>query len=58
MCNSRVAQEVKIVTLLKRREGVDLTDYCGFEIGDDWVIGYGLDNNGYQRELVNIYKIN
>jgi hypoxanthine phosphoribosyltransferase len=58
MCNSRMAQEVKIVTLLKRKEGVDITDYCGFEIGDEWVIGYGLDNNGYQRELLNIYKIN
>jgi hypoxanthine phosphoribosyltransferase len=58
MCNSRIAQEVKIVTLLNRREGVDLTDYCGFEIGDEFVVGYGLDNNGYQRELLNIYKLN
>jgi hypoxanthine phosphoribosyltransferase len=51
MCNSRIAQEVKIVTLLKRREGVDLTDYCGFEIGDEFVYGYGLDDYGLKRQL-------
>ena len=51
MCNSRMAQEVKIVTLLKRREGVDITDYCGFEIGDEFVYGYGLDDYGLKRQL-------
>ena len=58
MCNSRMAQEVKIVTLLKRKNGVNITDYCGFEIGDEFVYGYGLDNNGIQRELQNIYELN
>ena len=51
MCNSRMAQEVKIVTLLKRREGVGITDYCGFEIGDEFVYGYGLDDYGLKRQL-------
>lgn len=58
MCNSRIAEEVKVVTLLKRADGVLITDFCGFEIGDDWVIGYGLDDNGLKRHLQDIYKIN
>jgi hypoxanthine phosphoribosyltransferase len=56
--NSRMASEVFVVTLLRRGGGVDMTDYCGFTINDEWVIGYGLDNNGTQRELNDIYKIN
>jgi hypoxanthine phosphoribosyltransferase len=58
MVNSRLAEEVKVVTLLRRADGVLITDFCGFEIGDEWVVGYGLDNNGLQRNLQNIYKIN
>jgi hypoxanthine phosphoribosyltransferase len=56
--NSRMAEEVKVITLLRRGGGVDMTDYCGFTINEEWVIGYGLDNNGIQRELRDIYKIN
>lgn len=58
IANGRVAQEVKVVTLLRRKGGVNMTDFCGFEIEDDWVIGYGLDDNGIKRELPNIYRIN
>lgn len=58
MVNSRLAAEVKVVTLLKRSGGVLLTDFCGFEIGDEWVVGYGLDDNGLKRSLQDIYKIN
>ena len=53
-----MAQDVKVITLLRRAGGVNMTDYCGFMIDDEWVIGYGLDNNGTQRELHDIYKIN
>jgi hypoxanthine phosphoribosyltransferase len=57
--NSHVPASVKVVTLLKRRGGVDLTNYCGFELGDDWVVGYGLDDDlGLNRELQDIYKVN
>jgi hypoxanthine phosphoribosyltransferase len=56
--NSRMAEEVFVVTLLRRGGGVDMTDYCGFTINEEWVIGYGLDNNGTQRELQDIYKLN
>jgi hypoxanthine-guanine phosphoribosyltransferase len=33
-----LAQEVRVVTLLKRKGGVDDTDFCGFEIGEEWVV--------------------
>jgi hypoxanthine phosphoribosyltransferase len=58
MVNSRMAEEVKVVTLLQRSNGVLLTDFCGFEIGEEWVVGYGLDDNGLKRNLQDIYKIN
>jgi len=58
MCNSKLVQEVRVVTLLKRKDGVDMTDFCGFTIDKEWVVGYGLDNNGTQRELPHIYKLN
>jgi hypoxanthine-guanine phosphoribosyltransferase len=57
MVNSRLAEEVKVVTLLRRAGGVILTDFSGFEIGDEFVYGYGLDNKGLQRSLMDIYKV-
>lgn len=32
-------------------------DYCGFRIGKEFVIGYGLDYNQQGRELNNIYQV-
>jgi hypoxanthine phosphoribosyltransferase len=29
-------------------------DYCGFEIEDEFVVGYGLDYNGRYRNLPDI----
>lgn len=58
MVNSRIPECVKVVTLLKRRNGVDLTNFHGFEIDDEWIVGYGLDDNGLKRELQDIYKVN
>lgn len=58
MCNSRMAQEVKVVTLLKRKQGPYTPDFYGFEIGDEFVYGYGLDDYGLKRHLTDIYKIN
>jgi hypoxanthine phosphoribosyltransferase len=54
--NSRMASEVFVVTLLRRAGGVDMTDYCGFSIGEEWTLGYGLDDNGINRELQDIYE--
>ena len=58
LVNSRMAQEVKVVTLLKRKDGPMTPDFYGFEIGDEWVLGYGLDDYGLKRHLQDIYKIN
>lgn len=51
---ARKAASVKICTLLDKpsRRKVDVgIDYCGFEIEDLFVIGYGLDYEGRYRNL-------
>lgn len=57
MVNSHLPAQVKVVTLLRRRDGVNLTDFCGFELGDEWVAGFGLDNNGVGRNLEDLYEV-
>ncbi len=50
-CNPR---SVKTCVLLNRpsRRAVKIEpDYCGFEIGDEFVVGYGLDYNNCYRNL-------
>ena len=32
-------------------------DYIGFEIPNDFVVGYGLDYNGYGRNLPSVYTL-
>jgi hypoxanthine phosphoribosyltransferase len=56
MVNSRRAADVKVVTLLKRKSSPMITDFYAFEIEDQWVVGYGLDDNGIKRELLDIYE--
>jgi len=52
--------EIKLATLLYKpeacRQDVSL-DYVGIEIPDDFVVGYGLDYNGYGRNLRQIYSV-
>jgi len=38
------------------RQDISL-DYVGIEIPDDFVVGYGLDYNGYGRNLRHIYTV-
>ncbi len=52
--------EIRIATLLIKQENFHenlKVDYTGLEIPDVFIIGYGLDYNGYGRNLLNIYKI-
>lgn len=58
MVNSHIPAQVKVVTLTRRGGGVDLTDFCGFVLGDEFIAGYGLDNNGVGRNLEDLYKVN
>jgi hypoxanthine phosphoribosyltransferase len=57
---ARNPESLKIITLLdkpdRRTEDVD-TDYCGFEIPDEFVVGYGLDYAQKYRNLPYIGKI-
>lgn len=51
---------VKICTLLHKPEALQhdlIIDYTGFEIPDKFVIGFGLDYDGYGRNLDAIYQI-
>lgn len=56
MLAARGAASIKICTLLdkpsRRAPGITLkTDYSGFEIGDEFVVGYGLDYAEAYRNL-------
>jgi hypoxanthine phosphoribosyltransferase len=51
---------VHVCTLLFKPESlkvkIDEINYIGFEIADEFVVGYGLDYNGLGRNLRDIYK--
>jgi len=47
--NSKMPIEVKVVTLLRRASNVNLTDFCGFVIDQEWGSGSGMDNNNLRR---------
>ena len=48
--------KISTISLLKRKENPYPIDLYGFEIDDEWVVGYGLDDNGLRRNLNNIYE--
>ncbi len=52
--------DIKIASLLIKPEaykGSHSIDYTGFEIPNDFVIGYGLDFDGLGRNLRSVYRI-
>ena len=54
MLMARNPAEIKICTLLdkpSRREADVHADYVGFEIENEYVVGYGMDYNGLYRNL-------
>ena len=59
-------KSVNVVTLLKRKNTpfklenyqVEGTESYGFEIDDEWVVGFGMDDDkGYCRNYKNIYAL-
>lgn len=54
LLNERKPESLKICTLLNKEEErvVDVAvDYTGFKVGNEFVIGYGLDYKQYYRNL-------
>jgi len=56
----RKASEIKIAAMLFKpaayKKNIPL-DYVGFEIPNDFVVGYGLDYDGYGRNLPSVYTL-
>ncbi len=53
-------KEIKVATLLLKPDALqcDISpDYVALSIPNDFIIGYGLDYNGYGRNFRNIYSI-
>lgn len=53
-------KEIKVATLLFKPKALVKNvkpDYVALEIPNDFIVGYGLDYDGYGRNLQNIYKI-
>ena len=54
-------KDIKIISLLTKVDKVDnrlSINWHGFKIGNNYVIGYGLDYNNLFRNLRDIYKVN
>ena len=54
------AKTIEVVSLLYKPNNYNYNHnikWYGFEIPNDFVIGYGLDYNGIGRELNEIYKL-
>jgi len=52
--------EIRVATMLFKPAAYtkDMKlDYVGIEIPDDFVLGYGLDYQGYGRNLADLYKV-
>ena len=56
----RKAAEIKIAAMFFKPDAYEKKiplDYIGIEIPDNFVIGYGLDYNGYGRNLPSVYTL-
>jgi hypoxanthine phosphoribosyltransferase len=56
----RKAAEIRIASLLYKPEAYKKNiplDYVGFEIPNNFVVGFGLDYDGYGRNLPSVYSL-
>jgi hypoxanthine phosphoribosyltransferase len=54
------AKSIKVATLLFKPKAYQknrIIDYVGMEVGNEFLVGYGLDYNARGRNLADIYKI-
>lgn len=60
MLQAKNPAEVRIAALLLKPDKLEAPvniDYCGFKIPNDFILGYGLDYDGYGRNLRDIYVL-
>ena len=60
MLKEKKVKKIKIATLFFKPDAFKESysiDYIGMNIGTDFIIGYGLDFEGYGRNLNEIYKM-
>ena len=60
LLRNKGAASIRIACLLQKPEKlqVDLTvDYCALEIPNDFIVGYGLDYDGFGRNYKDIYTL-
>ncbi|HBF87160.1 MAG TPA: hypoxanthine phosphoribosyltransferase [Bacteroidales bacterium] len=53
-------KEIKVATMFLKPDVYDKDvkiDYIGMEIPNDFIVGYGLDYDGYGRNLADIYTL-
>jgi hypoxanthine phosphoribosyltransferase len=58
--NTRNPKEIKIVTFLYKPKALQCEldlNYVVFEVPNDFVVGYGLDYDGYGRNLGAVYSL-
>ncbi|MCF8347062.1 MAG: hypoxanthine phosphoribosyltransferase [Bacteroidales bacterium] len=58
--NGYEPREILLATMLHKPDALQRQvrlDYVGFEIPNEFVLGYGLDYNGYARNLPEIYTL-
>jgi hypoxanthine phosphoribosyltransferase len=58
--SKKEVSEVKVASLLFKPEAYNKgkpVDYAGFEIPNDFVVGYGLDYDGLGRNLPSLYVV-
>jgi len=55
----RGAKSVEAISLFRKKEARDKSievKYVGFELEDEFILGYGLDYEGYGRNYRDVYK--
>lgn len=51
-------QQISVVTLVDRKNNNFVVDHsCFSNMGDEWFVGYGFDDNGLKRNYRNLYDI-